>query len=148
MQVTGERTVPGVAHENYWFRRHQVMYEWLLPYVGGADVLEAGASEGYGADLMRPVAASVAALDYDADAVRHVASTYPHVPVVHGNLVRLPFADDCFDAVVSLQTVEHLWDQETFVGECVRVLRPGGRFIASTPNRLTFPRATSSTSAS
>lgn len=139
MEITGERTVPGVEHENYWFRRHEAMYQWLLPYVGGAHVLEAGAGEGYGAGLMHQVAMSVVALDYDAGAARHAATAYPHVPVVRGNLVQLPFVDGCFDLVVSLQTVEHLWDQEAFVGECARVLRPGGRFVVSTPNRLTFP---------
>jgi SAM-dependent methyltransferase len=40
---------------------------------------------------------------------------------------------------VSLQTIEHLWDQARFVAECRRVLRPAGRLILSTPNRLTFP---------
>ena len=30
MALTGERTVPGLAEENYWFRRHEVVYEFLL----------------------------------------------------------------------------------------------------------------------
>ncbi|MPY85990.1 MAG: SAM-dependent methyltransferase, partial [Actinophytocola sp.] len=29
---TGERTVPGVRHENYWFRRHEAAYRALTPY--------------------------------------------------------------------------------------------------------------------
>jgi SAM-dependent methyltransferase len=139
MEITGERTVPGVEHENYWFRRHQVVYEWLLAYVSGARVLEAGAGEGYGAGLMSRLASSVVALDYDATAAAHVARAYPGIPVVRGNLVQLPFDDGGFDLVVSLQTVEHLWDQEALVAECLRVLRPGGRFVLSTPNRRTFP---------
>jgi SAM-dependent methyltransferase len=47
--------------------------------------------------------------------------------------------DASVDLVVSLQTVEHVWDQPRFVRECARVLRPGGRAVLSTPNRLTFP---------
>jgi SAM-dependent methyltransferase len=61
---------------------------------------------------MSRLAASVVALDFDATAATHAAATYPGVPAVRGNLVRLPFADSSFDLVVSLQTVEHLWDQE------------------------------------
>jgi SAM-dependent methyltransferase len=79
------------------------------------------------------------AVDYDADAIGHVGRTYPEIPVVRGNLVALPFAADTYDVVVSLQTIEHLWDQDAFLAECRRVLRPEGRLILSTPNRLTFP---------
>ncbi|GAA2082163.1 class I SAM-dependent methyltransferase [Aeromicrobium halocynthiae] len=139
MVITGERTVPGIWHENYWFRRHEVVYEWVASRVTGLEVLEAGCGEGYGADLLARHAAGVVALDYDAYATGHARSAYPDVPVVRGNLVALPLADRSVDAVVSLQTVEHLWDQPTFVAECVRVLRPGGLLVISTPNTLTFP---------
>jgi SAM-dependent methyltransferase len=53
--------------------------------------------------------------------------------------VQLPFADASFDVVVSLQTIEHLWNQQAFLAECLRVLRPGGTIVVSTPNTLTFP---------
>ena len=139
MVITGERTVPGIWHENYWFRRHEVVYEWLASRVAGLEVLEAGCGEGYGADLLARSAAGVVALDYDEYATGHARSAYPDVPVVRGNLVALPLADRSVDAVVSLQTIEHLWDQPTFVAECVRVLRPGGLLVISTPNTLTFP---------
>jgi len=42
------------------------------------------------------------------------------------------------DVVVNFQVIEHLWDQSQFVAECRRVLRPGGRLLMSTPNRITF----------
>ncbi len=139
MVITGERTVPGIWHENYWFRRHEVVYELVADLVAGLDVLEAGCGEGYGADLLRRHAARVHALDYDEYAVGHVRRAYPEVPVVRGNLVAVPWADASHDVVVSLQTIEHLWDQDAFLAECVRVVRPGGRVVVSTPNTLTFP---------
>lgn len=138
MPITGERTVPGVWHENYWFRRHEAVYLATAGWTGGARVLEAGAGEGYGAALLAGTARSVVALDYDATTAAHAARSYPQVPVLRGNVVGMPFADGVFDAVVSLQVVEHLWDQPGYVAECARVLRPGGRFVVSTPNRLTF----------
>ena len=139
MVITGERTVPGIWHENYWFRRHEVVYLRLVGLIDGKDVLEAGCGEGYGAHLLAANAKSLHALDYDDYATGHVRAAYPHVPVVRANLVQLPYADSSFDVVVSLQTIEHLWDQEAFVAECLRVVRTGGTIVISTPNTLTFP---------
>ena len=51
LELTGERTLPDVPEENYWFRRHLVVYEALAPRCRGV-VLEAGCGEGYGADLL------------------------------------------------------------------------------------------------
>jgi SAM-dependent methyltransferase len=138
LPLTGERTVPGLAEENYWFRRHEVVYERLAARCAGRDVLEAGCGEGYGADLIAGVARRVIGLDYDESTVAHVRARYPRVEVLHGNLATLPLADESVDVVVNLQVIEHLWDQGQFVGECFRVLRPGGVLLISTPNRITF----------
>jgi SAM-dependent methyltransferase len=136
--LTGERTLPGIPAENYWFRRHEAAYDALTPFCRGAVVLEAGCGEGYGADRIAAVARAVVGLDYDATATAHVAGTYPRVKAVRGNLAGLPFAAGAFDVVASLQVIEHLWDQPGFLAECARVLRPAGTLLLSTPNRLTF----------
>jgi SAM-dependent methyltransferase len=138
LTLTGERTIPGLAEENYWFRRHEVVYQHLAPRCAGREVLEAGCGEGYGADLIAGVARRVIALDYDETAVAHVRARYPRVEVIHGNLTELPLADGSVDAVVNFQVIEHLWDQARFVGECARVLRSSGLLMVSTPNRITF----------
>jgi len=138
LPLTGERTVPGLAEENYWFRRHEVVYERLARLCADRDVLEAGCGEGYGADLIADVANSVIGLDYDDSAVTHVRARYPRVDMRQGNLAELPLADGAVDVVVNFQVIEHLWDQGQFVAECLRVLRPGGVLLMSTPNRITF----------
>jgi len=143
----GERTVPGIWHENYWFRRHEVVYEHVAALVADEaarlrrvpDVLDAGCGEGFGAVRLQAAGARVVALDYDAWTTHHLATTYPNLPAVRGNLVSLPLGTATADVAVSLQTVEHIWDQKQFVAECARVLRPGGRLVLSTPNRHTFP---------
>lgn len=138
LPLTGERTVPGLAEENYWFRRHEVVYERLAGRCVDRDVLEAGCGEGYGADLIADVARQVIGLDYDESAVAHVRARYPRVDMRHGNLAALPLGAGSVDVVVNFQVIEHLWDQRQFVGECLRVLRPGGLLLMSTPNRVTF----------
>jgi SAM-dependent methyltransferase len=138
LPLTGERTVPGVVEENYWFRRHEAAYAALASYCADALVLEAGCGEGYGADLLARVAQRVIAVDYDEPATRHVQTRYPTVDVVQSNLAVLPIRSASVDVVANFQVIEHLWDQESFLAECFRVLRPGGLLLITTPNRLTF----------
>ena len=130
--------MPGLAEENYWFRRHEVVYQRLVDRCAGRDVLEAGAGEGYGADLIAGTARHVIGLDYDDSAVAHVRARYPRVDMRQGNLAELPLGDGVVDVVVNFQVIEHLWDQRRFVDECARVLRPAGLLLMSTPNRITF----------
>ncbi|MGK2869801.1 MAG: class I SAM-dependent methyltransferase [Mycobacterium sp.] len=138
LPLTGERTIPGLAEENYWFRRHEVVYQRLADRCAGRDVLEAGPGEGYGADLIAGVARTVTGVDYDEQAVAHIRAKYPRVHMHLGNLADLPLSDGSVDVVVNFQVIEHLWDQGQFVAECARVLRPGGLLLMSTPNRITF----------
>lgn len=138
MMLTGERTIPGLDIENYWFRRHEVVYQRLARHCAGRDVLEAGCGEGYGADMIAGVARRVIAVDYDEAAVAHVRGRYPRVDVMQANLAQLPLPDSSVDVVVNFQVIEHLWDQTQFVVECARVLRPSGLLLMSTPNRITF----------
>jgi 2-polyprenyl-3-methyl-5-hydroxy-6-metoxy-1,4-benzoquinol methylase len=143
LPLTGERTAPGIWHENYWFARHDAAYRWItanLPIERTGRILDAGCGEGYGAELLRLAGAdSVTGLDYEHTTLRHVRRVYPQTNVVRGNLVQTPFADGAFGFVTSLQTIEHLWEQPRFISECARILAPGATVVLSTPNRLTFP---------
>ena len=138
LPLTGERTVPNVPAENYWFRRHEAAYLALADHCRDATVLEAGCGEGYGAHLLAKQAKAVIGLDYDVLTTQHAKATYPDITVIRGNLTALPFAAGTVDVVANLQVIEHLWDQPGFLAECVRILRPGGRLLITTPNKITF----------
>lgn len=136
--LTGERTAPGIPDENYWFQRHVVAYNWVAPRVRGMRVLDAGCGEGYGTNMLCDSAASVTGVDLEDPVVRRAAAVYPRAHFETANLVALPFPAGSFDAVVSLQVIEHLHSAAEFLAECARVLVPGGLLVISTPNRLTF----------
>ncbi|MEI2716994.1 MAG: class I SAM-dependent methyltransferase [Candidatus Nanopelagicales bacterium] len=139
LPLTGERTVPGVSRENYWFRRHEVVYRWITAQsLATGTVIEAGCGEGYGADMIRATGTQVIAIDMDDAVIAHVRRTYPKVQTLQANLVDLPLRSGTADTVVCLQVIEHLWNLDEFLAECRRILRPGGRLVVSTPNRITF----------
>lgn len=138
LPLTGERTVPDLPEENYWFRRHEVAYEYALALVAGRRVLEIGCGEGYGAALLAAVASEVVGVDYDTLTIAHAAARYPQARFVRANLAALPVPDASIDVVATLQVIEHVWHHPQFVRECARVLRPGGLLLVTTPNRLTF----------
>jgi SAM-dependent methyltransferase len=138
--LTGERTLPGIVEENYWFRRHEAAYRAVAPFTQGALVLEAGCGEGYGAAVLARFAGRVLAVDLDAATVRHVHGRYPDdVVAIVGDVQRLPVVTGAVEVVASLQSIEHLADQAGFLAECSRVLRPSGTLLLTTPNQLTFP---------
>src|SRR5690606_27581137 len=136
LELTGERTLPGVAGEEYWFARHLAAYDWLadaVPLVGRC-VVDAGRGEGYGAERLRAGGAgAVVALELDAAAAAHSRAAYEDVATVRANLATLPLADGCVDVLVSLQVVEHLWDLSGFLVDCGRVLRRHGVLVLTTP---------------
>jgi SAM-dependent methyltransferase len=138
LPLTGERTLPDVASENYWFRRHEAAYRHLVAEIAGDVLVEIGSGEGYGAALFAERAAAVLAIDYDAACITHAARRYPRVSGILGNLAALPVGSAQADTVAALQVIEHVWDHRQFVTECARILRPGGLLMLTTPNRLTF----------
>ncbi|MGH3441175.1 MAG: class I SAM-dependent methyltransferase [Nitriliruptorales bacterium] len=137
--LTGERTLPGVPDERYWFERHVVAYELAAAKAAGLRVLDAGCGEGYGAEMLRRAGAErVVAVDLDERVAAHADRAYPEVAAVVAELSRLPLAPGSIDLVVCFQVVEHVWDVPALLGSLRRVLAARGELILSTPNRLTF----------
>jgi len=58
-----------------------------------------------------------------------------------GDSCNLPFDDNSFDVVVSLETLEHVSDLDNTLDEIKRVLKPGGFLILSTPNNYLLWRS-------
>jgi len=51
---------------------------------------------------------------------------------------RWPYDDDCFDALVIVEVVEHIEDHQRMFMEAARVLKPGGKLLFTTPNILSL----------
>src|SRR3954447_22553344 len=76
LSLTGERTLPDVPEENYWFRRHLAVYEWIGERVGGLREADLACVEGYGAVVLARSAAQVVAIDANPEAHEHARLRY------------------------------------------------------------------------
>ena len=135
LELTGERTLPDVPAENYWFRRHQVVYEWIAERCHGLEVIDMACGEGYGSELLARSARQVTGVDANPEAHEHARLKYerPGLRFVRDLVQR--YAKPC-DAIVLLQTIEHLADPQAVLEHFRSLLRPGGTAYVSTPNVL------------
>ncbi len=137
LSLTGERTLPDVPEENYWYRRHLVVYEWIAERCRGLDVVDMACGEGYGSAALARRAARVTGVDANPEAYEHARLKYTAPGVRFERDLVDRYAEAC-DAVVFLQTIEHVADPEGVLRHLRRMLRPGGTAYVSTPNVLTL----------
>ncbi len=137
LPLTGERTLPDVPAENYWYRRHLVVYEWIAARVGGRRVVDMACGEGYGSDLLATSAASVVGVDANPEAHEHARLRYVRPNLRFERDLVETFTEPC-DAVVFLQTIEHVEDPGAILDHFRSMLAPGGVAYVSTPNLLTL----------
>ena len=76
LALDGERTLPDVPEENYWFRRHLVVYEWIAARVAGLRVVDLASGEGYGSDTLARAAAWVVGVEANPEAFEHARLRY------------------------------------------------------------------------
>jgi 2-polyprenyl-3-methyl-5-hydroxy-6-metoxy-1,4-benzoquinol methylase len=140
LALDGERTLPDVPAENYWFRRHLAVYDWVAARVGGLDVVDLACGEGYGSAVLAAGARSVVGVEANPYAFEHARLRYvrPNLRFVRDMVER--FHEPC-DAVVLLQTIEHVADPDAVLERIAGMLRPGGAAYVSTPNVLTLAPA-------
>jgi 2-polyprenyl-3-methyl-5-hydroxy-6-metoxy-1,4-benzoquinol methylase len=134
LELTGERTLPDVPAENYWFRRHLVVYEWIAERCAGLEVVDMACGEGYGTEVLARRARRVTGVDANPEAFEHARLKYtrPGVRFVR-NMIEL-HSEPC-DVVVFLQTIEHVPDPE---GVLRHFKEMAGTVYVSTPNLLTL----------
>jgi 2-polyprenyl-3-methyl-5-hydroxy-6-metoxy-1,4-benzoquinol methylase len=146
LPLTGERTLPDVPEENYWFRRHLAVYEWIAARIAGRRVVDMACGEGYGSDVLAVSAASVVGVDANPEAHEHARLRYARGNLRYERDLVESFAEPC-DAVVFLQTIEHVEDAGAILEHFKSMLAAGenerrdhgaGVAYISTPNLLTL----------
>ncbi|MFR9595923.1 MAG: class I SAM-dependent methyltransferase [Rikenellaceae bacterium] len=129
---TAERVSTELS-DNFVFQRSRLAYHEAAQRVKG-DVLEIGTGSGYGVEIIAPKATRFTTIDKHRPPAGVI--TGEKVEFREATVPPLPFADNSFDCVISFQVIEHITRDKAFVAEVKRVLRPEGRFIVSTPNKI------------
>lgn len=137
LELTGERTLPDVPAENYWFRRHLVVYEWIAERISGRRVVDMACGEGYGSDVLARTAAAVVGVDANPDAHEHARLRYRRANLRFVRDLVETFPEQA-DAIVFLQTIEHLAEPALALAHLRSLAGEGGRVFVSTPNVLTL----------
>lgn len=134
MIQTTEITSAKIASDNPIHQRLKYAYIRAADFIEG-DVLDIGCGEGRGMDLLMKNAKTFTAVDKNPIVLGELRKRYPESTFIEANIPPLDmFEDNSFDTVVSFQVIEHIEDDERYVSEISRVLRPGGKAVITTPN--------------
>jgi len=137
LSLTGERTLPDVPEENYWFRRHLAVYEWIAERVWGRRVVDLACGEGYGSAVLARHAQHVIGVDANPEAFEHARLKYTAERVRFERGMVETWRGDV-DCVVFLQTVEHVQDPDAVMAHVRGLIGDHGVAFVSTPNLLTL----------
>lgn len=114
----------------------------LVDLPRGSRALDVGTGAGWMAVVLGEAGMDVVALDMELpmlvrakESWRHIAGGHTRpLQLVQADAMRLPFAAESFDAVLSFDTLHHLPDCPRAVAEMLRVCRPTGAFVAADLN--------------
>ncbi|MDE7311636.1 MAG: glycoside hydrolase family 99-like domain-containing protein [Eubacterium sp.] len=138
LQWTGERFLP-------WFSNiqpdialeHMSRYFAARKFCKDKTVLDVACGEGYGSEILSETAAEVLGVDISKEAVKNARASYES-----GNLrfavqdaLCLEKLNQVFDLVTAFEMIEHIQEQEAFLRQVRKVLKKGGIFMVSTPDK-------------
>ena len=133
---TAERVSQSDVSDNFVFQRSYLAYVEAAKLISG-NVLEIGTGSGYGIELLSSKADKFLTIDkFESTVGAEASKTIENVDFRQMNVPPLTGLDNNqFDFVVSFQVIEHIKKDTAFVKEIHRVLKPGGKFIHTTPNK-------------
>ena len=126
-----------------WIRTLKNMVPGRLAYFdglvdwAGKSVLDLGCAGGFMAEALDERGARVTGIDPAEDAIEAARAHAGQRRITYdvGVGEALPYGDNCFDAVVCVDVLEHVRDLAQVIREVARVLQPGGIFCFDTINR-------------
>lgn len=141
LELTGERVIPKLMKPtNGLLLEHIARYYFATPYTKGR-VLDIACGAGYGTHMIgkkcKKEISEVIGVDIDADCVKYAKKNYFHPKVSYevGDIFDNDLHDRIgqFDTILSFETIEHVEDENLFMRSLLKILKPGGTLVISTP---------------
>lgn len=142
LQDTGERMIPKAHYGTIMYGEHIGRYEAVVKLVEGKIVLDVASGSGYGSYELAKKAKKVIGVDVSEEAIKYSKSNYKGVNLdfIKSDGLRIPLDDKSIEVIISMETIEHIEDDNNFISELHRVLKPGGLVVISTPNDKAYPK--------
>ena len=122
----------------WWVKKeHRARYLFASQYTKGVTVLDCACGTGEGSFLFSQEATSVRAVDISQAALDEATQRFQksNLSFEIGSALTLPVPDAFSDVYISLETIEHIGDDQAYLKEAARIVKDQGIFICSTPNR-------------
>lgn len=129
----GDNPYPGKFTDGLYFRDKMRAIHRIAPERAGRDLLEVGGGQSGLSKMLYPEAL-VTNLDMDPTFSERPANRQPGMRFVQGDAAAMPFPDASFDMVTMFDLLEHVEDDDAVARETLRVLRPGGWVLITTPD--------------
>ncbi len=136
----------GIYKNNYEYACYISLYLFALKFCADKKVLDAACGFGYGSYLLSTSAQQVFGIDLDENRITYAREKYGNDNIQYfvKDVTDTKFESNSFDTIVSIETFEHIRPEQAvkFIEEMKCLLKPGGVFILSTPNKPVFDQIT------
>jgi ubiquinone/menaquinone biosynthesis C-methylase UbiE len=138
MRFTGERLVPGFSWLENMIEEELARLSLVGDYIPRSVALDVGCGTGHATNYLAKYGSVLAVgVDISPEAINFARSYYSHPTLRFAPMdsLALAFPDNMFDLVCSLDVIEHIQNPDKYLAEIVRVLKAGGKYFLTTPNK-------------
>jgi SAM-dependent methyltransferase len=140
MNFTGERFIPELSGQIEL--EHLNRYYFVIKQIDLTNkvVLDLASGEGYGSDLLAKYSKQVIGVDISNEAIEHAKLRYikDNLNFTVGDVTQIPIASHSIDIAVCFETIEHHDRHVEMINEIVRVLKPDGILVISSPDKYYY----------
>lgn len=138
MGIHNERLSQTTFLPSWVKKEHAARYAFAASFSKNSVVVDCACGSGEGSYLFAQTAQAVYGFDISKEALAEATQrlSQKNLHLSYGSAYAIPLPDNFADVVISLETIEHLEDEHRYLQEMKRILREGGTFICSTPNRF------------